>query len=154
MPSDRAPLSPSGWQVHRYTYDGRPPTLLQSGRSLEYCKLYKSNWGANADGTAELVISPVDGWESLNADPFGAIAWAIASDLVSVEVGASLIRAIAEREAGQLSPGGLVGLAAYYARFAVAALGGDAALEAVVGELNENVKRLIPAPARGEEVEF
>ena len=142
MPDDRAPISPKGWKITRYTYDDKPPVNLQSGRSLEWCQQYKSNWGVHALGTAELVISPVDGWESLNSDPFMAVAWAIKSDLVSLEVGAQIIQAMMERRVPDLPAEALLGLARHYTDAASKELGGDEQLAELSEQLRENQTRL------------
>ena len=84
---DRAPISPQGWQIHEHFYEGGEQVLLYKSLSLGYLRKFKAGWEGSEMfnlGHSELVISPVDGLESIQADPFGAIAWAIQQGLVSI----------------------------------------------------------------------
>lgn len=145
---DRAPISPSGWQMRIHTYDEKPAKIFKPwkgehrGRSLDWCRKTKAAWMDGHNGKAEMVIEPVDGWESIQTDFASAIAWAIAQDLVSIEVGAKLIRAIAEEVAGRLPSEGLLGLALYYLR-SVVEQGGDDEIESAIEQLSKNLSRRV-----------
>lgn len=135
---DRDPISPGGWQVWRHTYKGKPAKLLQTAMSLDWCRQYLINWKAHSLGTAELYISPVSGWKSIEADAFGAIAWAIAEGLMSIEIGAATIRAIAEEVADRHPAEGLLGLAIFYLRAM-----DDNEVEPVIDGLSDKLRKMV-----------
>jgi hypothetical protein len=102
MPLDNsyAPVARNGWQIVEYFYNGDSPRFHSRGCALAWAKEYASNWRASIvfdSSRSELVISPVNGWESIKGDRYLALAWAISEGVISPEMGASQIRAMVEK---------------------------------------------------------
>lgn len=93
----QAPISEPGWKLTQYFYDGRQPVVLRTGQSLDSLQRLVSNWKSSEifpPKDFELIISPVNGWESVKGDRAYAIAWAISEGLLTPELGAAQIRAM------------------------------------------------------------